>query len=51
MRMRVGRRILGKSTSGGVEVYKASMYLQATSEVDSQIPIRLQGLKELRRMK
>lgn len=50
MRM-VGGKILGKSTSDGVKEYKASMHLQLTSGVDSKILIRLQGLKELRRMK
>lgn len=50
MRM-VGEKILGKSTSDGVKENKASMHLQLTSGVDSKILIRLQGLKELRRMK
>lgn len=46
-----GGKILRKSTSDGVKEYKASMHLQSTSGVDSKILIRLQGLKELRRMK
>lgn len=50
MRM-VGGTILGKCTCDGVQEYKASMHSQSTSGVDSKILIRLQGLKELRRMK